>query len=176
MTKPTTKTRALATGVPLGNACRQRRVATRRASFAACKLVGLLAALAATVPWAQAAANKAATTPVTADCAAPRTQAAMNVCAEEDFLAANATYAEQYKALQKELPATRHASLRRMQSAWLAYRTAACRFNSAPVSGGSAQGFVYWSCAARMTREHSSVLATMAACREGDLTCGRKRP
>ncbi len=187
MTQPTrqtsaqTKDAAGVTGATQGDNNRQRRVATPRARFAACMGAALaaltaLTALTALAPAAQAATDKAAAAPSAADCAAPRTQAQMNFCAEEDFLAANASYAEQVKALQKGLPAARHASLRRMQSTWLAYRTAACRFSSAPVAGGSAQGLIYWNCAARMTREHAGVLQAMAACREGDLACGRTRP
>ena len=63
-----------------------------------------------------------------------------------------------------------------MQSAWLGYRTAACRYESGPVNGGSAERFVYWRCAGRMTRERADQLARLAECREGDITCNRQRP
>ena len=111
------------------------------------------------------------------DCAAAAsTQAAMNACAHDDFVAANVDYAERYRALSQPLAAAQRERLRRMQTAWIGYRTAACRFESGPVSGGSAYDFVYWQCAARMTRERSGQLDAMAHCREGDLACAAQRP
>lgn len=109
-------------------------------------------------------------------CAAPSTQAAMNTCANDDFLVASADYAAGYSALAKQLPAAQRERLRRMQSAWLNFRTNACRFESGATSGGSAQGYVYWNCAARMTRERSVELVRLATCREGDITCSVKKP
>ena len=108
-------------------------------------------------------------------CAAATTQAEMNTCANDDFLAASADYAAGYSALAKQLPAAQRERLRRMQSAWLNFRTNACRFESGATSGGSAQGFVYWSCAARLTRERSVELVRLATCREGDITCSVKK-
>jgi uncharacterized protein YecT (DUF1311 family) len=111
-----------------------------------------------------------------AACTTAPTQAAMNACAYDDFLAATSGYAERYRALSKPLPAAQRDRLRRMQTAWIGFRTAACRFESGPTAGGSAQDFVYWRCAARMTRERSAELERMASCREGDITCTRTRP
>lgn len=99
----------------------------------------------------------------------------MNTCANDDFLVASADYAAGYSALAKQLPAAQRERLRRMQSAWLNFRTNACRFESGATSGGSAQGYVYWSCAARLTRERSEELVRLATCREGDITCSVKK-
>lgn len=120
--------------------------------------------------------GKASNAPTAAECATPATQTVMNACADQDFLAATAAYAEQYRALSKQLPTAQRDRLQRMQTAWIAYRTASCRFESDPSLGGSAQGYVYWNCAARMTRERSAALASMASCREGDITCSAKKP
>ena len=109
-------------------------------------------------------------------CGSATTQVDMAACAHEDFLAASKGYADRYQALSKSLPTTQRDRLRRMQSAWLGFRTAACRYESGPVNGGSAEGFVYWNCVARMTRERADQLARLADCREGDITCSRRRP
>jgi uncharacterized protein YecT (DUF1311 family) len=120
--------------------------------------------------------GKAANAPTSAECAVASTQAVMNACADEDFLAATAAYAEQYRALSKQLPTAQRDRLSRMQNAWIAFRTAACRFESGPTSGGSARGYVYWNCAARMTRERTVELVRIASCREGDIACSAKKP
>lgn len=109
-------------------------------------------------------------------CIGATTQAALNTCASDDFLVASAGYAAGYSALAKQLSVAQRELLRRMQSAWLNFRTNACRFESGATSGGSAQGYVYWSCAARLTRERSVELVRLATCREGDVTCSVKKP
>ena len=129
-------------------------------------LPALLAAGAVISPTARAA---------TGDCAAATTQAEMNTCADDDFLVANADYAAAYSALAKQLPAAQREQLRPMQSAWLNFRTVACRFEGGASSGGSAQGYVYWNCAARLTRERSVELVRLATCCEGDIRCSVKK-
>ena len=109
-------------------------------------------------------------------CASAATQADMNRCAYEDFEAAGSDYAPRYKELSQSLPNAQRDRLRRMQSAWLKYRTEACRFESGASTGGSVQTFIYWRCAARMTRERTLALQALAACREGDVTCARRVP
>ena len=78
--------------------------------------------------------------------------------------------------LSATLTKTQRDRLRTMQAAWLRYRTEACRFEAGPSAGGSIYSFVYWSCAARMTRTRASELAAKADCREGDMACGVPRP
>ncbi|MEO6745480.1 MAG: lysozyme inhibitor LprI family protein, partial [Caldimonas sp.] len=130
-----------------------------------------------TVPAAPTlSAPPAAPSPATDACASATTQADMATCAHEDFLAASEGYANRYQVLSTSMPPAQRDRLRRMQSAWLGFRTAACRYESGPVNGGSAQGFVYWNCVARMTRERADQLARLAECREGDITCSRRRP
>ena len=139
-------------------------------------LVTLVFGLLLTTPASATSSGKAANVPTAAECAVASTQAVMNACAEEDFLAATAAYGEQYRALSKQLPTAQRDRLLRMQNAWIAFRTAACHFASGPTSGGSARGYVYWHCASRMTRERSVELARIASCREGDITCSAKKP
>jgi uncharacterized protein YecT (DUF1311 family) len=118
----------------------------------------------------------AAAPPPDATCTAAVTQAEMNRCVHEDFLAASALYAERYRLLSERLAAAQRERLRRMQSAWLKYRTEACRFEAGPAAGGSVHELVYWRCAARMTRERSVEFDALGQCREGDLACSGRRP
>lgn len=133
--------------------------------------LGFAALLALVLPY-PAAASQPASTP-NADCAAPLTQADMARCAYEEFLASNSAYAKQNAALSATLTPAQRDRLRKMQKAWLGYRTAACAFESGAAQGGTVQAQINWLCAARMTRERADQLARMASCREGDVTCNR---
>lgn len=107
------------------------------------------------------------------DCKAPTTQARMNDCAYEDFLAAGAGYAESSKQISSKLTGKQRDLFRRAQKAWIGYSTAACEFETSGLQGGSAQGMARWQCAARMTRARVAELAAMGNCAEGDLACVR---
>ena len=109
------------------------------------------------------------------DCANASTQARMNECANEDFLAATAGYAASYKSLSDGMSATQKDQFRRTQKLWIQYRTAACNFESSGVSGGSTRPMVKWQCDARMTRARTAELNALANCKEGDLSCPRFR-
>lgn len=131
-------------------------------------VVALVMALA--VPDALAQADAKAS----ADCmTSATTQARMNECGYEDFLAANAAYAEASQAISGQLSGKQRDLFRRAQKSWLAYRTAVCDFESSGLLGGSAQGLVKWQCTARMTRAHVDELRAMGDCVEGDLACVR---
>lgn len=109
----------------------------------------------------------------TVDCKTPSTQASMNLCAYEDFLATNSGYAEANQAISSKLSGKQRDLFRRSQKAWIAHRTAACDFESSGLLGGSAQGMVKWQCAARMTRARVVELTALSKCSEGDLSCIR---
>lgn len=128
------------------------------------KLIATCCALALAPAMAAAQAPK--------DCvAAAATQSAMNVCAYEDFLAANGEQAQRLKALDPRLPAPQRSRFRAAQKAWIGWRTAQCEFESGAAAGGSMREFVRWGCAARMTRERTQALEQLATCREGDAAC-----
>lgn len=114
-----------------------------------------------------------ASAPAATGCANANTQAALNDCASQDFLAAGADYGASYQALSARLSAGSKTALRSTQKAWLAYRTAACSFESSGLQGGSAQAMVRSQCAARMTRARAGELGRLARCTEGDLSCVR---
>ena len=135
--------------------------------FSLCILCAALAGVAK--PMLAATVNA----PTAAECAAPDTQKRMNDCAYEDFLAASAGYAEGNKAVSGKLSGKQRELFQRSQKAWIAYRTAACDFESSAVQGGSAYGMVKWQCAARMTRARVVELTAMGNCPEGDVACVR---
>ncbi len=107
------------------------------------------------------------------DCKVASTQAELNSCAYEDFLATQADMAGHLKRLQDAFSAEQRSGLRRVQRAWLGFRTETCAFESSAVGKGSSKPMVQWQCVARMTKERSTVLAQMLNCREGDLSCVR---
>lgn len=110
-------------------------------------------------------------------CANAGTQAALGECAYEGFLQASAAMSSQLRQVESALTPGQRTTWRRVQKAWLTYRTQACHFESSQLGSGSARAMVQWQCSARMTRERSAELARMAACREGDLACPvRSRP
>ena len=132
--------------------------------------IGLACVAAVMSPGAMAQTDKGAAAP---DCASAVTQARMNECAYEDFLAATAGYAASYKTISDKLGPRQKDQFRRTQKLWIGYRTAACNFESNGVAGGSAQAMVKSRCDARMTRTRTAELDVLANCKEGDLACPR---
>jgi len=104
-------------------------------------------------------------------CASASTQAALNECAYESFLAATVATGPQLKQIESALTPSRRTAWRNVQKAWLTFRTQSCQFESSAVQGGSAGPMVQWQCAARMTRERTAALARLASCPEGDIAC-----
>ena len=108
-------------------------------------------------------------------CAQAVTQAALNDCAYEDFLEASAELATQLRRVEDKLSPAQRSPWRKVQKAWLGFRTETCRFESAGRGGSnlaaSAAPMVQWQCNARLTRGRSDELARSLACREGDLSC-----
>ena len=114
-----------------------------------------------------------ANAPTAAECVAPSTQKVMAECAYEDFLKANVQYADSNRQYSGRLTGTQRDLFRRSQSAWLAYRTATCKFESSALRGGSAQAMSNWQCASRMTRARAIEVQNLLNCKEGELSCPR---
>ena len=104
-------------------------------------------------------------------CAGASTQAALNACAFESFLAASATMSEQLRAIEAALTAARRASWRQVQKAWLTYQTQTCQFEAGAIGAGSARQMVQWQCSARLTRQRTAELLRLTSCPEGDTSC-----
>lgn len=104
-------------------------------------------------------------------CASASTQAALNACAYESFLAASIEMGPQLKQIESALTPSRRTAWRNVQKTWLTFRTQSCQFESNAVQRGSAGFMVNWQCAARMTRERTAALARLTSCPEGDIAC-----
>ena len=175
----------VALALALTQALTQARAVARALAFALALALSLAlglaaAAAAATLPGAAREgealpAAPTATPDMPPGCARADTQAALNACAYDDFLAASAALAAQLREVESRLSPTRRAAWRKVQKAWLGYRTEACRFESAAVGTGSAAPMVQWQCSARLTRLRSDELARSLSCREGDVSCALRR-
>ena len=104
-------------------------------------------------------------------CAGADTQASMNDCAYEEFLETSAGMSRQLRLIETALPSAQQSPWRRVQKAWLAYRTETCQFEASAVGNGSARSMVQWQCANRMTKQRTVELLRLTTCPEGDLAC-----
>ncbi|EPX86330.1 Uncharacterized protein putative in bacteria [Rubellimicrobium thermophilum DSM 16684] len=98
----------------------------------------------------------------TGDCTAPTTQATMNLCAMEAWLAAddalNAAYARAVSAIEALDPDGSRgleALLREAQRAWIVFRDAACEAEAALYAGGSIEPLIRATCLERLTVERT---------------------
>ena len=112
-------------------------------------------------------------------CADARTQAALNDCAYAEFLDASFELTTQLRRVESRLSPAQRSPWRKVQKAWLGFRTEACRFESAGSGGeadvASAKPMIQWLCSARMTRSRSFELIRSLACPEGDVSCVLRR-
>ena len=104
-------------------------------------------------------------------CAGVATQVGMNDCAYEEFLETSAGMSRQLGLIETALTLAQRSQWRRVQKAWLTYRTEACQFEASAVGNGSARPMVQWQCADRMTRQRTAELFHLTACPEGDIAC-----
>ncbi len=104
------------------------------------------------------------------------TQADMNACAYEDFLAANALQAAAIKTLDVSLASAQRPRWRAAQKSWIAWRTAQCAFEIGTATGGSAHEMLRWQCVTRLTRERTAAIDRLSSCAEGDLACPVRKP
>jgi uncharacterized protein YecT (DUF1311 family) len=99
------------------------------------------------------------------DCDNAMTQMDMNICAGEDFQAADQALNAQYKITRDEVrkrdadasEATKGAedALVAAQRAWIAYRDAHCASQAFQVRGGSMEPMVIAGCRAALTRQRT---------------------
>ncbi|OYX26871.1 MAG: hypothetical protein B7Z10_01925 [Rhodobacterales bacterium 32-66-7] len=102
------------------------------------------------------------------DCANAFAQQEMNICAEQDWQAAdealNQAYQEvmaEMKVMDEQLPPElqgAEAALRTAQRAWIAYRDANCEVSGFPMRGGSAEPLLVYGCLRQMTENRTEEL------------------
>ncbi len=109
----------------------------------------------------------------TPDCANPVTQMDMNICAEEDWQAAdedlNTTYSEVMAAMKQmdaDLPEDLRGAedaLRTAQRAWISYRDANCTAAGFKMRGGSAEPLLVYGCLRQLTEARTEELQDLVA-------------
>ena len=96
----------------------------------------------------------------TGPCANPQTQAEMNICAGEDFKAADAVLNRVYQQLLAKLDDEEKAQLKDAENAWLKYRDTNCDFVADQFKGGSMRPMIHAGCLADMTKKRTTELRT----------------
>lgn len=92
------------------------------------------------------------------ECDDARTQSDMNLCATEQYQAADAEMNRAYTRLRAAIDAEERAALLEAQRAWLRFRDAHCAFEAAGFRGGSMQPMVEANCLALVTRDRTKQL------------------
>ena len=105
------------------------------------------------------------------DCANALAQQDMNLCAAQDWEAADAALNEVYGGVVATMQqadadyapdgATEEARLRRAQKAWIAYRDAACDSAGFAMRGGSAEPLLVYGCLRALTEQRTADLQAL---------------
>ncbi|TPK95192.1 lysozyme inhibitor LprI family protein [Mesorhizobium sp. B2-4-14] len=98
-------------------------------------------------------------------------QQMMNICAGEDYQAADARLNKAYQDLIGSDDADDKRLLQAAQRAWIAFRDAECAHTTAASQGGSIHALEVSQCLTRLTNERIKQLAASANCQEGDASC-----
>ncbi|SDA78117.1 lysozyme inhibitor LprI family protein [Mesorhizobium qingshengii] len=98
-------------------------------------------------------------------------QQMMNICAAEDYQAADAKLNQAYQDLIGSDDADDKKLLQAAQRAWISFRDAECAHATAARSGGSIHAMEVSQCLTRLTDDRIKQLAAAANCQEGDASC-----
>ncbi|CAN7284156.1 lysozyme inhibitor LprI family protein [Mesorhizobium sp. LjRoot246] len=98
-------------------------------------------------------------------------QQMMNICADEDYQAADARLNTAYQDLIGSDDADGKRSLQVAQRAWITFRDAECAHSTAASEGGSIHPMEVSQCLTRLTDDRTKQLAASADCEEGDASC-----
>ncbi|WP_027059166.1 lysozyme inhibitor LprI family protein [Mesorhizobium loti] len=98
-------------------------------------------------------------------------QQMMNICAGEDYQAADARLNKAYQNLISSDDADGKALMQAAQRAWISFRDAECAHTTAASAGGSIHAMEVSQCLTRLTNERIKQLAASANCEEGDASC-----
>jgi uncharacterized protein YecT (DUF1311 family) len=99
--------------------------------------------------------------------------AGMNVCAHEDYEAADAKLNKTYGEIMKRLSddAEGRKLLQAAQRAWIGFRDAECDFSTADSQGGSIHPMLMSGCLQGLTEARTKQLDGYLECEEGDMSC-----
>ena len=98
-------------------------------------------------------------------------QQMMNICAGEDYQAADARLNKAYQDLIGSDDADGKRLLQVAQRAWITFRDAECAHSTAASEGGSIHPMEVSQCLTRLTNDRVKQLAASANCEEGDASC-----
>ena len=98
-------------------------------------------------------------------------QQMMNICAGEDYQAADAKLNAAYQDLISSDDADGKRLLQVAQRAWITFRDAECAHSTAASVGGSIHAMEVSQCLTRLTNDRIKQLAASANCEEGDASC-----
>jgi uncharacterized protein YecT (DUF1311 family) len=98
-------------------------------------------------------------------------QQMMNICASEDYQAADAKLNAAYQNLIGSEDVEGKRLLQAAQRAWIAFRDAECAHATAASQGGSIHAMEVSQCLTKLTNERIQQLAASATCEEGDVSC-----
>ena len=104
---------------------------------------------------------------------AAETQAAMNVCAQQEYQVADAELNTLYHEIRQRVgdDSDKRQLLQDAKRVWITYRDAECAFAGSATAGGSAYAMAYDFCLADMTQTRIETFRAYLACEEGDITC-----
>ncbi|WP_197478254.1 lysozyme inhibitor LprI family protein [Luteibacter rhizovicinus] len=107
------------------------------------------------------------------DCDEASSQLSMNMCADQEFEAAdkqlNATYRQVTGRLKGDQAAT--SLLIKAQRAWLSFRDAQCEFAASANAQGSISPMLIAQCRSAATHARTKELEALLHCEEGDMSC-----
>lgn len=98
------------------------------------------------------------------DCArdgGPANQGAMNACAAQAYRREDAQLNQLYKQLVGLSDRAEVAKLKRIQSAWIAFRDLHCRYEEGRYEGGSMAPLVGFTCLRNLTRQRNETLQAL---------------
>lgn len=126
------------------------------------------ASSAATSSEATAAAQTGAPEPepipsLPAECADPKTQMAMTMCAAAEYEQADTQLNNAYQAVKASVSSDQADQLVAAEQAWLDFRDSYCDFVASQFAGGSIEPMIYNSCMTQLTSDRTAVLEQTAA-------------
>ncbi|MGX9142982.1 lysozyme inhibitor LprI family protein [Mesorhizobium sp. 128a] len=98
-------------------------------------------------------------------------QQMMNICAGEDYQAADAKLNQAYKDLVGRNDDKSRKLLQVAQRAWIAFRDAECAYNTTDSEGGSIHPMEVSQCLTELTDQRIKQLTSGTNCQEGDASC-----
>ncbi|ENY71907.1 lysozyme inhibitor LprI family protein [Aeromonas diversa] len=95
------------------------------------------------------------------DCNEPTTQAAMNICAMQDYARADAALNAAYKKLVSTLDKAQLGRLKTAQRAWIGFRDAQCDYEAGAYEGGSIAPLIHSGCLSTLTEQRTKALTAL---------------